>query len=338
MLVSQIDFFMIQDWDSVVHFKNTLIVIAVSSVIIALILLCKRKKHANKNMSPLVSHVILYPIKGCKGVERYSATISPNGFVGDRQYCLIVRESTESSDWVTLSQNRCPKLATISVSLPSAAEVMVISAPSVRALTLRGTLDGPQHDVDFWGSSIRVVDQGDEPSRWFSDYLGIECRLARILPGMHRKQIASGEMSRNSLFYHTPILVMSSESIRAISREVGEDICYDRFRPNIVIKGVNEPFEEDLFSSLKANDWALYGSELCVRCSYPGVNQKTGVLDARLVGKFRAFRNPKSIKMNPIYQEPAKSWKPNDYMVGVYMTPRIEPGRIFVGQQIEARF
>ncbi len=329
---------MILRWDFVEGLELTLVIIFVTSSIIAFTLLCRRKKQANKNMSPLVSHVIIYPIKGCKGVERYSAHITPHGIVGDRQYCLMVKESSETSDWVTLSQNRCPKLATISVSLASAADVMQISAPSRQPLTLRGKLEGPQHEVNFWGSSIRVIDQGDDSSRWFSDYLGIECRLARILPGMNRKDIASGEMRTNSLFYHTPILVMSSESIRAISSAVGEDICYDRFRPNVVIKGVNAPFEEDLFCSLNANDWSMDGSELCVRCSYPGVNQKTGILDPRLVGKFRAIRNPKSIRMHPFYQQHAQSWKPDDYMVGVYMTCRTESGKIFVGQQVAARF
>jgi uncharacterized protein YcbX len=329
---------MIITWESSHHPALTFAVLAITSIVVVLSIQRNRSRRTNQKASPYISHVILYPIKGCKGVERYSVTLTRNGIVGDRQFCLIVREPSEISAWGTLSQNKCPKLATISVTLPSPDNLMEVSAPSVQPLVIRSTLDGPQYDINFWGSSIRVVDQGDEPSRWFSDYLGLDCRLARILPGLHRKNVASGELSITSLFYHTPILVMSNESIEAISRGVAEDICYDRFRPNIVLKDVKEPFEEDLFSSLKSNDWEMEGSELCVRCSYPGVNQKTGILDPRLVGKFRAIRGPQFIKMHQIYQEHAKSWKPNDYMVGVYMTPRTESGKIFVGQSVEPRY
>ena len=286
-----------------------------------------------------ISHVIVYPIKGCKGVERYSASLSENGLAGDREYCIIVREPKDSKQWTTLSQNKCPKLATIAVSIPTAGSHLTVSAPNSLSCIIKGSLEGPQYDVNFWESIIRVVDQGDEASRWFSDYLGLDCRLARILPGEHRRAIESGVVSTTSLFYHTPILLMSRESIESISEAVGTPINYNRFRPNIIIKDVGFPFEEDLISSVSSKDWTMDGFELCVRCSYPGVNQETGILDPLLVGKFRAIRNRAHIKMHPKYEKMAKDWKDNDYMVGVYM--KVRPGassKIFVGQEIIPEF
>ena len=313
--------------------------VVISSGLLAFSLMKDRRKVIAANPSPTISHVIIYPIKGCKGVERYSSQITADGLAHDRQYCLIIRDSSVFDGWTTLSQVRCPKLATIAVSMASSADQLEVSAPGMSSLKIRGTMSGVQHEVKFWDWMIRVVDQGDETSRWFSEYLGLDCRFCRILPGMNRKHIKTGEISQNSLYYGHTLLVMAAESIQSLAAAVGEDIQYDRFRPNIVLKNVEYPFQEDTFASISSGVWTLDGSELCVRCSYPGVDQTTGVLDPSLVGKFRSLRNKDHIKMNPLYEQAAKTWKHNDYMVGVYMSARSGTNsRIFVGQEITPQY
>jgi len=317
------------------YLSLTLGAVAVSTAALVYAFTRNRAKRPGQKRSPTISHVIIYPIKGCKGIERYSATLTDEGLVGDRQYCLIVPDSSASVGWTTLGQTKCPKLAKISVSMPASVDMLEVSAPDASPLKIRCNMNGVQREVKFWDWIIRVVDQGDETSRWFSEYLGVDCRLCRILPGMNRTDIKKGTVSKNSLYYAHAVLVMANESIDSIASAVGEDIGYNRFRPNIVLKDVDFPFQEDLFSSVSSKTWTMHGAELCVRCSYPGVNQTTGVLDPSLVGKFRSLRNKNFIKMNPIYQEPAKVWKHNDYMVGVYMKPAEDTNsRVFVGQEI----
>jgi hypothetical protein len=45
--------------------------------------------------------------------------------------------------------------------------------------------------------------------------------------------------------------------------------------------------------------------------------------------------------MHPIYRKASSQWEANDYVVGVYMQPRVASDsgvRIFVGQEIECKY
>jgi uncharacterized protein YcbX len=205
---------------------------------------------------------------------------------------------------------------------------------------VKRTLDGTKYDLDFYGSTISVVDQGEESAKWFSEILGLDCRFAAILPGPNRRT-RNGEIIENCIFYGTPILMMSSESCEALSAAIGMRIGNDRFRSNIVISGFDKPFQEDMISAVLTEDWCLDGVELCIKCTYPGINQQTGILDSRTVGLLRESRQVSKVEMHPIYRKASSQWEANDYVVGVYMQPRVASDsgvRIFVGQEIECKY
>ena len=54
-------------------------------------------------------------------------------------------------------------------------------------------------------------------------------------------------------------------------------ISMDRFRPNIVVKGVSRPFAEDCWAKVRIGNEALFRvSKPCARCTMPTVDQATG--------------------------------------------------------------
>ena len=60
--------------------------------------------------------------------------------------------------------------------------VMLVNGPGMRGLRvpLRPPAPGaPQRRVTVWEWSGAAADEGEEAATWFSEYLGIPCRLTR---------------------------------------------------------------------------------------------------------------------------------------------------------------
>jgi uncharacterized protein YcbX len=232
-------------------------------------------------------------------------------------------------------------MATIVPTFPTDESITVaVSRSNKIPLSVKRNLKGPLYELEFYGSTIQVVDQGDSPAKWFSDVLGVECRLAAILPGKHRRT-PTGEKVDNSIFYGTPILAMSSETCDALSVSLGIPIRNDRFRSNIVFSGFGHPFEEDRISAISTRDWSLDGEELCIKCTYPGIDQLTGKFESKIVGRLRELRRIDKVEMHPKYRSASSKWEANDYLIGVYMRPHVtsdKETRIFVGQEIDCKY
>jgi uncharacterized protein YcbX len=277
-----------------------------------------------------VENVIFYPIKGCKGIQRYSIAISDNGLENDRIYAVLQSDSMSPVNWKALSQTKYPKLACVSPSDVTDSSLS-IRAPGMAQLFHQAVFDGPKILIDLWGDTVEAIDQGDPASDWFSLYLGTPVRFVRIIPGKHRKD-TTGISKPSSLFYRTPILLMAKESVEELSVRVQETLSYERFRPNIVLSGLR-PFEEDSIARIRIGNVILDISELCERCSIPAVNPKTGELQTGLLAKMRNKRSVDTVKKSVA---PKGVIRQGQYYLGVYYVPRIvgSLSRIFVGQEI----
>ena len=311
-------------------------VVLVASAIYLSKKVAQRKRLGSlRSFKPTIAHVILYPIKGCRGVERYSTVLTNNGIAHDREFAVVVVD--EGNRCKSLSQVNYPKLALVEPSMPTEAGIHV-SAPGMEALRVETLHEGRQYTLDFWGDEIEVVDQGDKPSEWFSKFLDLKCRLVRVMPGMNRRKLGAAETKESSLFFRTPILVASLETMSALTKSVGVPIHYSRFRPNVVVSGLPTAFEEDRISSWSTKDFKLEGKRLCDRCTVPGVNPETGVLETHVVAKMRGLRNGGILRnFHPKY---ISKLKESEYYVAVYCEPEVNGGssRICVGQELVVEF
>jgi uncharacterized protein YcbX len=273
--------------------------------------------------------LIVYPVKGCRGVERYSVEVSDNGFKHDREYAVIDANGV-ASEYKALSQTKYPKLACL-VPVSFDSNGITISSPEGSRLIHTRIARGKEYTVDFYGDKIQVIDQGDDASAWFSKYLGANVRFVSLSKSVERKT-ESGYSRPNSFFYRTPILLVSSESLAALSRQVGSEVSHARFRPNIVISGLSSPWLEDDTVNISIGNLKLTGSEHCERCSIPGVDQNTGHLNASLLAACRRARNGSSMKYK---RYPVKD---DQWYVGTYFNPSIKSAdstRICIGQNVE---
>jgi uncharacterized protein YcbX len=74
-----------------------------------------------------------------------------------------------------------------------------------------------------------------------------------------------------------PLLVVSEESLADLNRRVNppEPLAMDRFRPNLVLAGCAEPYEEDTWKAFRVGAVRLFGGGPCGRCIMVTTNQQT---------------------------------------------------------------
>ena len=94
-----------------------------------------------------------------------------------------------------------------------------------------------------------------------------------------------------------PFLLISTASLAALNKRLaarGEaEMSMDRFRPNIVVDGV-EPFEEDTWRTVRIGGVVFRVVKSCPRCKMTTVDPATGDMDKRLkaepLNEFKSFR------------------------------------------------
>jgi uncharacterized protein YcbX len=229
-------------------------------------------------MPAVVSRLLLYPVKGCRGVALQSAEVASTGLavgdIGDREW-VVVDEAGEF-----LSQRELPRMALIETRLSPSA--LRLSAPGMLSLDIPFASEGDVVRVRVWDDEIDAVTQGELADRWFSDFLGRPARLRRFDPLARRlsKRRYTGPTEAPYKFADAFALLVTSEAsladLNAKLAAKGEPaVDLDRFRPNVVLAGV-DAFEEDYARELRAGDLVVELVKPCVRCTVPSVDPARG--------------------------------------------------------------
>jgi len=209
-----------------------------------------------------------YPIKSCRGTSLEVAVVGPRGIVADRQWMVV------DSAGHFLTQRELPRLALIEPSLRNG--LLEISAPDVPTLSVPVGDAGERVEVVVWRDRCVAVDHGPEAAAWFSRVLGTPCRLVRI---------ADDEVRRADREFASPtdqvgfadgfsFLLTSRASLDELNRRLEIPLPMNRFRPNIVIDGI-EPFEEDGWKRVRIDGITFEVAKPCARCVTTTVDQHT---------------------------------------------------------------
>ncbi|GLZ33290.1 molybdenum cofactor sulfurase [Lentzea sp. NBRC 105346] len=217
-----------------------------------------------------VHSLIHYPVKGLGGVPVSSSFVDETGLRGDRMLMLV-----EAATGTFLSQRREPRMAALRPRLDG-------SVLSVDGFSTSIDHDGPRIPVTVHGWSGYGVDQGDAAATFFSDTLGVACRLTSVPPEQSR--IGSGLTPGPVGFADGhAILVTSLSSLDGLNERIasrgGQPVPMDRFRPNIVVSGWPEAHTEDRVRRLTIGSVELGYAKDCIRCAVPTVDQETGLKD-----------------------------------------------------------
>lgn len=229
-------------------------------------------------MTVTIEQLILYPIKGCRGIEVARATLAATGLevngIGDREW-VVVDEHGEF-----LSQRELPQMALISTQFTPAA--LLVKAPGMLQLEIPFASEGDVLDVSVWNDRVPAVTQGEIADAWFSRFLGRPSRLMRFDPEARRLSDVRYTGATQAPYKFADafaLLVTSTASLADLNaRLTGRSVAtvgMERFRPNIVLAGT-EAFEEDYAERLSIGAAGLRVVKPCVRCSVPNVDPSDG--------------------------------------------------------------
>jgi hypothetical protein len=239
-----------------------------------------------------IARLFVYPVKSCAGVELTEVLLTETGFDLDRAW-MVVDDKNEF-----LSQRDEPRMALVKVQLKS--DEVVLRAPGMLALHLAiESVDSPRR-VRVWNDDVDAWDMGAVAAQWFTDFLRRPCRLVRFDPEVRRVsnlKWTGGIEALNQFADGFPLLVTSEGSLAELNRRLAEaghePVGVERFRPNIVLAGL-EANDEDRLDTLRiAADRAVVLKPVkpCTRCSIPDVDPATGESSPEVGATLRTYRS-----------------------------------------------
>ncbi|WP_106396495.1 MOSC domain-containing protein [Actinocorallia populi] len=214
----------------------------------------------------------VHPLKSGAGIPLTEAVLTPRGLLHDREFMLVDAEGA------FLSQRKHPRMALLRTAYDG--EVL-----SVNEFVHKAVDDGGVREVTVHGRPCLGVEQGDEAAAYFSDFLGLECRLVRFT-GHRATRRGEGELAFADGY---PLLVVSQESLDDLNGHLDEPVPMNRFRPNLVFSGLGA-FGEDGVGRLRVGETEIELIKPCGRCVITTVDQETGVKGRQPLAALARYR------------------------------------------------
>jgi uncharacterized protein YcbX len=196
--------------------------------------------------------------------------VGATGFEWDRHWMVV------KPNGMFLTQRTHPRLARIVPELT--ADSLLLHAPQQDTLRVPLIPEGEHIPIKVFDFSGVALDQGSAVAEWVSHALGESVRLVRVAPSMPRasKPKYSGTTRAPIAFADGyPILVCNEASLADINQHLPEAVPMERFRPNLVLRGL-PAFAEDRIESLQIGGVTLRLVKPCTRCTIPSIDQRTG--------------------------------------------------------------
>jgi len=237
-------------------------------------------------MSIIIKSLHIYPIKSCAGIDLLRSPISAAGLRHDRQWMIVDAEGR------FMTQRQWPRMALIRVGIETG--TLRLQAPDRAdcAVDIGVPVQGAAIQTAVWNDPLHVLDMGDAVAAWLSETLGTACRLVaqdpaqRRLASLERVQAWIARQGETDFpVEHAfgfadgyPLLVTSQGSLEELNRVIQTDgdepVGMDRFRPNIVLDGL-EGYDEDYVAQLQIGTVRIALVKPCARCSMPDINPLT---------------------------------------------------------------
>ncbi len=247
------------------------------------------------DLAGTVSQLFIYPIKSCAGIAVQQALLTPSGLQWDRAWMVTDMKGA------LRTQRELPRMVLIQPALVG--EELVLNAPDMPELKLSTAAPKPEGSLTkarVWSDTVEALDMGETAADWFTRYLGVPCRLVRFNPDYRRivDPDWTGDVEAITQFADGfPMLVTSTASIDELNQrlsQAGEStVDVRRFRPNIVIDGV-ESHDEDridsLFIDAEGDAVELKMAKPCSRCPMPDVNPDNAAVGTQVNGMLRQYR------------------------------------------------
>lgn len=234
-----------------------------------------------------LTQINIYPIKSLGGISLTSANVMPKGLQYDRRWMLV------DKDGVGLTQRVHPTMALFKLGIE---KNHLIVNHKESYLNIPIDLQTSQSmKVAIWDDIVYANEVSENVSQWFSDGLGISCRLVSF-PEQNARPVDPKYKVNDehvSLADAYPFLIIGQSSLDDLNERLTDSVPMNRFRPNFVFTG-GDPYEEDDWRNFTIGTTRFVGVKPCSRCVLTTVNQDTsekGVEPLKTLSTYRKRNN-----------------------------------------------
>lgn len=235
-----------------------------------------------------LSEIWIYPVKSLGGIRLSSSKVMEKGLLYDRRFML----ADENGKFMT--QRVYPKMALFKLSINDGTLTVryhddTLTIPAVPKP------NEPAASVQIWENIVQAHEVDTTYSAWFSERLGMKCRLV-FFPEEYERPVDPAYKVNDehvSLADAYPFLIIGQSSLDDLNTRLKEPVPMNRFRPNLVFTG-GEPFEEDHWRNFQIGSNGFIAVKPCARCVLTTVNQDTAEKGAEPLKTLASYRTRNS--------------------------------------------
>jgi uncharacterized protein YcbX len=224
--------------------------------------------------------LFIYPIKSLGGISLPAADLTPLGLRHDRRW-LIVDERNRF-----LTQREHANMALLAVE-PAYNGFLLRHRQRPELLPLYVPFEAtPERTlfVTIWDDMVFAWRGAPAADEWLSEALGQPCKLV-YMSDMVRREVDPDKPELNpagtlvSFADGYPYLLASEESLAKLNSQLAEPVPMNRFRPNLVVRGL-EADAEMQWTDFQIGNYAFRSVRGCGRCVVTTIDQDTAQKNA----------------------------------------------------------
>ncbi|MBL7858028.1 MAG: MOSC domain-containing protein [Cyclobacteriaceae bacterium] len=217
-----------------------------------------------------LAEIWIYPIKSLGGIRLEHAFVQEKGLRYDRRMMLV------DESGMFLTQRFHPQMALCKVALEQQ-HFTITHHNKFITLPLTPPLVPGNLEVKIWDDTVTALEVGGPYSSWFSQALGISCKLV-YFPETNPRPVDPDYKIHDeqvSLADAYPFLIIGQSSLDDLNSRLTIPLPMNRFRPNFVFTG-GTPYEEDQWKYFSIGKVNFAGVKNCKRCVVTTIDQETG--------------------------------------------------------------
>ncbi|MBX3033371.1 MAG: MOSC domain-containing protein [Bdellovibrionaceae bacterium] len=207
-----------------------------------------------------------YPVKSLRGIDLPEAPVDERGLVGDREFVITDLEGR------FLTQRQLPVMALVRASFHHEHLHLRFEGQEISAHVPD---QGDEKTIQVWKDQVRARRVSPQADHFLTQALGTPVQLFRVSqprPGRDKK---TGEAFEIRFPDQAPVLLTTTKSLEALNAAIEHPLPMSRFRPNIVIDGL-EAWVEESWGKITIGDVEFAVLKPCSRCKIITIDQLTG--------------------------------------------------------------
>lgn len=236
-----------------------------------------------------LSEIYIYPIKSLGGIRLDRAKVQGKGLQFDRRWMLVDKAG------VFLTQRIHPEMALFKLEIQGDHFSITFRKGEKIHPSTSFNIGTPDSDkwlvAKIWDDAVNVIEVYPEISQWFSQHLGMTCKLVsfpeeKSRPVDPRYKVHDEHVSLADAY---PFLIIGQSSLDDLNTRLTQPLPMNRFRPNFVFTG-GGPYEEDHWKNLSIGRNRFVAVKKSARCALTTVNQDTGEKGAEPLHTLSGYR------------------------------------------------